>query len=457
LILLKNALLLYTGAEEIPGGDVLIDGGSVKWVGKDLAAEIAKGGGAPGGEVETIDCSDMVILPGLVNAHHHFYQTLQRCVRDIQDAPLFGWLKRLYQVWKNLDDDAVYWSTMVACGELLKTGCTTSTDNLYVFPRGRSSRFIDLEIEAAARIGMRFQPTRGSMSRGERDGGLPPDEVVQSEEEILEDSERLIAKYHDPKPGAMVRIALGPCSPFSVSERLLEETQHLARKRGVLLHTHLAETEDETAFCLEKHGVRPLDLMDRCGWLGGDVWYAHGIHFTDAELMKLRATETGICHCPTSNMRLASGRARVPQMLRMGIRVGLGVDGSASNDTSDMLGELRNCFLVQRLGGGPGAITAREAIEMATAGGADLLGRTDIGAIKPGLAADIIGINVHEISRAGALHDYLASLVLCGASHVVDMTIVNGKVVVRGGRLVTADEAEIVARANKAARRMIEA
>jgi len=462
LILLKNALLLYTGAEEIPGGDVLVDGGVIKQVGKNLDAGGAKGGKGKGkgkgaGRLETIDCSDMVILPGLVNTHHHFYQTLQRCVRDIQDVPLFSWLKRLYQVWKNLDDDAVYWSTMVACGELLKTGCTTSTDNLYVFPRGRSARFIDVEIEAAARIGMRFQPTRGSMSRGQKDGGLPPDEVVQTEEEILEDSERLIARYHDPEPGAMVRIALGPCSPFSVSERLLEETQQLARKRGVLLHTHLAETDDETAFCLEKHGVRPLDLMERCGWLGADVWYAHGIHFTDEELMRLRATETGICHCPTSNMRLGSGRARVPDMIRMGIRLGLGVDGSASNDTSDMLAELRNCFLVQRLGGGSGAITARETIDMATAGGADLLGRTDIGAIKPGLAADIIGVNVREVSRTGAFHDYLASLVLCGASHVVDLTMVNGRVVVRDGKLVTVDETEIVARGDKAARRMIEA
>jgi len=396
-----------------------------------------------------------VVIPGLINTHHQFYQTLQRCVRDIQDAPLFSWLKRLYEVWGNLDDDAVYWSTMVACAELLKTGCTTSADNLYVFPRGRSSRFIDVEIEAASKIGLRFHPTRGSMSRGEGDGGLPPDQVVQTDEEILEDSERLIAAYHDPMPGAMVRVALGPCSPFSVSEELLRQTQELARRKRVLLHTHLAETDDETSYCLERYGVRPLELMERCGWLGSDVWYAHGVHFTEAELMKLRATETGVCHCPTSNMRLGSGRARVPEMLRMGIRLGLGVDGSASNDTSDMLGELRNCFLVQRLGGGSSAITAREVLEMATAGGADLLGRKDLGAIMPGMAADLVGINVCEVSRAGALHDYLASLVLCGASHVVDLTMVNGKVVVRGGRLVGVDEAEIVARANQAALRMI--
>lgn len=460
MILLKNALLLYTGTEEIPGGDVLVEGGFIKEVGKNLAATKGRGkgtakGGSKAGPVKTIDCSEMVVIPGLINTHHHFYQTLQRCVRDIQDAPLFSWLKRLYEVWGNLDDDAVYWSTMVACAELLKTGCTTSADNLYVFPRGRSSRFIDVEIEAASKIGLRFHPTRGSMSRGEGDGGLPPDQVVQTDEEILEDSERLIAAYHDPMPGAMVRVALGPCSPFSVSEELLRQTQELARRKRVLLHTHLAETDDETSYCLERYGVRPLELMERCGWLGSDVWYAHGVHFTEAELMKLRATETGVCHCPTSNMRLGSGRARVPEMLRMGIRLGLGVDGSASNDTSDMLGELRNCFLVQRLGGGSSAITAREVLEMATAGGADLLGRKDLGAIMPGMAADLVGINVCEVSRAGALHDYLASLVLCGASHVVDLTMVNGKVVVRGGRLVGIDEAEIVARANQAALRMI--
>jgi cytosine/adenosine deaminase-related metal-dependent hydrolase len=453
LILLKDVLLLYTGSEEIRGADVLIEGNRIKQVGRDISLA---GPAEPAEAVETIDCSNMLVLPGLVNTHHHFYQTLQRCVRDIQDAPLFFWLRRLYQVWKNLDEDSVYWSTLVACGELLKTGCTTTTDNLYVFPKGRSSRFIDLEIEAASRIGMRFQPTRGSMSRGEKDGGLPPDEVVQTEDEILSDSERLIAQYHDPEPCAMVRIALGPCSPFSVSESLLVQTQDLARRKGVLLHTHLAETEDETTYCLENYGVRPLDLMERCGWLGADVWYAHGIHFSDAELMKLRATETGICHCPTSNMRLGSGRARVPQMLRMGVRLGLGVDGSASNDTSDMLGELRNCFLVQRLGGGSSAITVREVIDMATAGGADLLGRKDIGAIKPGMAADLIGINVAEVSRAGAGHDYLASLVLCGASHVVDLSVVNGKVVVRDGHLAGVDEAEIVARANEAAARMME-
>jgi cytosine/adenosine deaminase-related metal-dependent hydrolase len=449
VILLKDILLLYAGTEELSGWDVLIEGNMISRV-----AERIDAGEIPDSGLEQIDCSSMVILPGLVNTHHHFFQTLQRCLREVQDSPLFDWLTRLYEIWRHMDDDSVYISTLVACGELLRTGCTTSTDNLYVFPRGKSSRFIDVEIEAATKIGIRFHPTRGSMARGKSQGGLPPDEVVQSEDEILADSERLIDSYHDPTQGAMVRIALGPCSPFSVSERLLTDTRRLASDRGVLLHTHLAETEDETAYCMEHYGIRPLALMERCGWLGSDVWFAHGIHFTPAELEKIRETGTGVCHCPTSNMRLGSGRALIPQMLEMGIRVGLGVDGSASNDTSDMLGELRNCFLLQRLAGGSSAITAREVIRMATAGGADLLGRDDIGIIEEGKCADLIGVDVSEISRAGAVHDYSASLVLCGMSHTVDLSIVNGRVVVREGKLTTIDEQEIVDRANQAALRL---
>jgi cytosine/adenosine deaminase-related metal-dependent hydrolase len=452
LILLKNICLLFTGREELSGKDLLIEGPSVSRI--DDTIEIA---GADASGLERIDCSNMVVLPGLVNTHHHFYQTLQRCLPEVQDVPLFSWLTRLYEIWKHMDEDSVRWSTLVACGELLKTGCTTTTDNLYVFPRGSSKRFIDVEIEAASAAGIRFHPTRGSMSRGKAQGGLPPDEVVQTEDEILEDSERLIAEYHDPGPGAMVRIALGPCSPFSVSERLLKETRDLASKRGVLLHTHLAETEDETDYCVERYGVRPLELMERCGWLGRDVWYAHGIHFTDEEILKLKETETGICHCPTSNMRLGSGCARVPEMLRMGIRLGLGVDGSASNDTSDMLAELRNCFLLQRLSGGSSAITARQVLDLATVGGADLLGRNDIGLLRPGMSADLVGVDISDISHAGSLHDRLASIVMCGCDHSVSLNIVNGRVVVRDRRLVSMDEEEVVEGANRAARRLLRA
>ncbi|MGD9141353.1 MAG: amidohydrolase family protein, partial [bacterium] len=337
MILLKDICALYTGDGEESGADVLIEGNRIKSIGKSLESAAA------GGDLETIDCSGMVVMPGLVNTHHHFYQTLQRCVPQVQNEPLFKWLTKLYQIWKHLDDDAVHWSTLVACGELLKTGCTTSIDQFYVFPRGTSGRFIDIEIEAASAIGMRFQPARGSMSLGKSQGGLPPDEVVQTEDEILADSERLIEEYHDPGFGAMVRIALGPCSPFSVTRDLLVKTRDLADRTGALLHTHIAETKDEEEYCLEAYGMRPLELMKDCGWLGEDVWYAHGIHFNDEELEILKSSGTGICHCPTSNMRLGSGAARVPEMIEMGIRVGLGVDGSASNDSSDMLAELRNC------------------------------------------------------------------------------------------------------------------
>ncbi len=448
MILLKDIRALYTGTGEESGADVLIDGNRIKSIGGDIET--------PGsGHTEVIDCSTCVVLPGLVNAHHHFYQTLQRCIPAVQNEPLFKWLTVLYEIWKHLDEDAVHWSTLVACGELLKTGCTTSTDQFYVFPRGTSGEFIDVEIEAASTIGMRFQPTRGSMSLGKSQGGLPPDEVVQTEDDILADCERLIEKYHDPEFGAMVRIALGPCSPFSVTKDLLVKTRDLADRTGALLHTHIAETEDEEKYCLEAYGMRPVELMEDCGWLGGDVWYAHGIHFNDRELDVLRKSGTGICHCPTSNMRLGSGVARVPEMIEMGIRVGLGVDGSASNDSSDMLSELRNCFLLHRLVGGGGAITARQVIDIATRGGASLLGRDDIGTIAKGKAADIIGIDISDISHAGALHDYIASIVICGGSHTVDFSIVNGKVVVRDGRLTQVDEAEVVRKGNEAAERMI--
>ena len=450
MILLKSIHSLYTGTGEHTDADILIEGNRISRIGHNLDLPA-------GADAEVLDCTGCVVMPGLVNTHHHFYQTLQRCVPAVQNEPLFNWLTALYQIWKHLDDDAVHWSTLVACGELLKSGCTTSTDQFYVFPRGTSGKFIDVEIGAASEIGMRFQPTRGSMSLGKSQGGLPPDEVVQTEDEILADCERLIEEYHNPEFGAMVRIALGPCSPFSVTRDLLVKTRELADRTGVLLHTHIAETEDEEQYCLDAYGVRPLDLMDECGWLGPDVWYAHGIHFNGRELEVLNRSGTGICHCPTSNMRLGSGAARIPEMMEMGIRVGLGVDGSASNDSSDMLAELRNCFLLHRLVGGGGAITARQVIDLATKGGASLLGRDDIGIIAEGKAADMIGVDIRDISYAGALHDYIAAMVICGGSHTVDFSIVNGEVVVRDGRLTRVDEAEVVHRANEAATRMISA
>ncbi|MGQ9810940.1 MAG: 8-oxoguanine deaminase [bacterium] len=449
MILLKDIGVLFTGEEEFHSKDLLIDGGKIATIGDNIdLSNLDKS------KIEIIDCSSLVVMPGLINTHHHFFQTLQRCIPEVQDSKLFQWLTNLYEIWRNIDEEAVYWSTLVACGELVKTGCTTTTDNLYVFPRGKSTNFIDIEIEAAKKVGIRFYPTRGSMSLGRSKGGLPPDEIVQDEDEILEDSERLIEKYHGDQPGSMVRIALGPCSPFSVSRDLLVATMEMARRKKVLLHTHLAETEDETDYCLERYGIRPLELMEECGWLGSDVWFAHGIHFNDDEISKLERTDTGICHCPTSNMRLGSGYARVPEMIRRGMRVGLGVDGSASNDTSDMLGEVRNCFLLHRLVGGSGAISARQALRLATIGGARLLKRDDIGKIEAGRCADIIGIRIDDISRAGAIHDLVGSVVMCGSSHNVYLAIINGEIVVKENHLVTIDEDEVVARANAIALRL---
>ena len=445
MILLRQILLLYTGSDELSGVDLLIEGNRITRIAKAVEPQSQ--------DAEVIDCRDIVVLPGLVNTHHHLFQTLQRCLPDVQNAPLFRWLVRLYQIWKGMDDDAVYWSTLLGCAELLKTGCTTTSDNLYVFPRG-ASKFIDVEIEAAQKIGIRFHPTRGCMSLGQSKGGLPPDEIVQDEDEILADSERLINKYHDTSFGSMIRIALGPCSPFSVSRKLLIETKELAREKGVLLHTHLAETEDENKYCLEKYGMRPLELMEECGWLGSDVWFAHGIHFTDAEIKRLEETGTGVCHCPTSNMRLGSGVARIPEMLEMGIRVGLGVDGSASNDTSDMLGELRNCLLLHRLTGGSEAMGVRDVLRLATAGGASLLGRDDIGTIAEGRVADLIGIKISDIAYAGALHDYLASVLLCGYDHSVEFSIIDGKLVVKEGHVCAVSEEEIIRNANRIAKKL---
>jgi len=410
-----------------------------------------------GEDVRTIDCSSMVALPGLVNLHHHFNQTLQRNLPTTQNRELFDWLTGLYDVWAGLSVEAVRAGTRLACAELLLTGCTMSSDQMYVFPRGLDADLIGVEIEAAREMGVRFHPTRGSMSRGRSDGGLPPDSVVQDEASILADSERLIDRFHDPEPFAMTRVALAPCSPFSVTASLMRETAELARARGVLLHTHVAETRDETEYCLKTHGVRPLALMARYGWVGNDVWFAHGIHFEDDELDLLAETDTAIAHCPTSNMRLSSGVARVPEMLRRGTRVGLGVDGSASNDTSDMLGELRTALLLHLLASGPDAMSAEEIVRMATRGGAAILGRPEIGSLEEGKAADIVLVDLRRVGYAGALADPLAALVYSGFDHTVDYTIVNGRVVVEERRLVTADRDEIVETANDVSIRMFEA
>jgi len=451
VILFKNVYHLATmndAGDRLSGVDVLVDGSRI--------ARIADAIDAPEG-ARIIDCSSMLVLPGFVNLHHHFYQTLQRNLPAAQNRKLFDWLTTLYDIWAHVTPEVIRASTRLACAELLLTGCTMASDQMYVFPAGVDEDLIGIEIEAARELGIRFHPTRGSMSRGRSDGGLPPDSVVQREEDILRDSERLVDRFHDPEPFSMTRIALAPCSPFSVTDRLMKETAELARRKGVLLHTHLAETADETEYCLERYGARPLAVMERHGWVGEDVWFAHGIHFEDAELELLASTGTGIAHCPTSNMRLSSGVARVPEMLERGVRVGLAVDGSASNDTSDMLGELRNCLLVHLLTGGPEAITAEGIVRLATRGGASILGRDECGSIEEGKAADLIAFDMRRLGYAGALADPLAAIVYSGFDHTVDYTVVNGEIVVAARSLVRADEGEIVASANEASAGMLEA
>ncbi|HYW69056.1 MAG TPA: 8-oxoguanine deaminase [bacterium] len=450
MLLLKDIYHLATmndAGERLSGVDLLIEGNRISRIEPSIEP-------LPG--VRVIDCSSMLVLPGLVNLHHHFYQTLQRNVPPAQNQKLFDWLTTLYDIWEGLSVDAVRASTRLACAELLLTGCTMASDQMYVFPSGVHEELIDVEVEAARELGIRFHPTRGSMSRGRSLGGLPPDTVVQDEAAILKDSARLIDRHHDPEPFAMTRIALAPCSPFSVTDRLMAETAEFAREKKVLLHTHLAETEDETRFCIETHGHRPLACMQELGWVGNDVWFAHGVQFDSDELALLADTGTAVAHCPTSNMRLSSGVAKLPEMLDKGVRVGLGVDGSASNDTSDMLGELRSCLLVQLLTFGPEAVSAERVARLATRGGADILGRDEVGSIEVGKAADVIAVDMSRVGYAGAFSDPLAAIVYAGLDHRVDYNIVNGVVIVEDRKLVTGDECEIAITANEASVRMLE-
>jgi cytosine/adenosine deaminase-related metal-dependent hydrolase len=441
--LLKGCFFIQPSAEQegVHGQDILIQGNLIARVGNGITA-------APGARV--IDCSRHVVVPGFVNTHHHFFQTLTRNLPAVQNAKLFDWLVYLYEVWKNIDEEAIYLSSLLAMGELLKTGCTCSTDHLYLYPRGAGD-FVSRQFEAAQKVGMRFSPSRGSMSLSRKDGGLPPDSVVQDPDTILADSERVIRRFHDPDPLSMRKLVLAPCSPFSVTEELMRESARLARRHGVRLHTHLAETADENQYCLEKYGVRPVTLMERSEFIGPDVFYAHGIFFNDEELGVLRRAGAQVAHCPSSNMRLASGICRVRDMLDMGIPVSLAVDGSASNDSSDFLGELRHALLLQRVARGSGALTAREVLRMATETGARVLGFDGIGRIQPGFAADLALFDVDRLEYAGSLSDPFAALVFAGYNHGTDYTICNGKVVVDRGRLTGVDERQLTLDANRVA------
>ncbi len=455
--LIKKARLMVTmdkARREIENGGLYIENGVIKRVGK--TEEL------PAIADEVLDLADHIVLPGLVNTHHHFYQTLTRAVPAAQDANLFNWLKTLYPIWARLTPEDIYISTKTALAELALTGCTTSSDHLYLFPNG--SR-LDDEIVAAAEMGLRLHASRGSMSMGESKGGLPPDSVVESEDAILKDSQRLIEHYHDPRPNAMTRIVLAPCSPFSVSGELMKQSAQLARHYGVQLHTHLAETQDEEVFCQERFGYRPVAYMESLEWVGRDVWFAHSVWVNQEEVNLYARTGCGVAHCPSSNMRLASGIAPIQEFRKAGVKVALGVDGSASNDSSHMLNEVRQALLLARvrlglqgasLSGSPKPIlTAREALEMATLDGAAVLGRDDIGALEVGKCADFIAINLNRLDYAGALQDPLAAVLFC-TPVMVDYNVVNGKYVIKKGELVTLNLPMHIEKHNRAAKRLME-
>ena len=439
-LLIKNAKAIITlndNNDILYNQNILIEDKKISYLGKkEFKAD------------KVIDASSMYVYPGLINTHHHLYQTFTRNLPEVQNMELFPWLKYLYEKWKYLDDEVIYLSSMVGMGELIKYGCTTIFDHHYVFRSDTECNFIDVQMEAAKELGVRFHASRGSMSLGVDDGGLPPMSVIQSTEEILSDSERLINKYHDTSQYSMNQIVLAPCSPFSVTDDLMVKSAKLARKYSVKLHTHLGETIDEESYCLESANDRPLAYMEKLGWIGEDVWFAHGIHFNDAELKKLSDTKTGICHCPISNQKLASGIARISEMIKLDIPVGLGVDGSASNDGSNLLSELRAGYLLQRLKYSNNSLSPLDMLKIATKGGANILGRKDIGHLSVDMAADLFMIDTARLEYVGTSKDPIALLTTVGISHPVDYTIINGKIVVENKKIITINEKEIVKDAN---------
>lgn len=386
-----------------------------------------------------LDGTNMSMYPGLVNTHHHLYQIFTRNLPQVQSMELFPWLITLYELWKNIDEEVIRSTSLLGMGELMKNGCTACFDHHYVFPEGRD-KMIEAQFAAAAELGIRMHVSRGSMSLSKKDGGLPPDSVVQTTDAILKDSRRLVEQFHDASRFSMRQVALAPCSPFSVTPDLMRESAKLARSLGVRLHTHLAETRDEERFTMETYGMRPLEYMESLGWIGSDVWFAHGIHFNDAELEQLARTQTGVAHCPVSNMKLSSGVARIPEMLELGIPVGLAVDGSASNDGSNLLEEMRIGYLLHRLQYGHKAPTGYDMLKLATLGGAKILGRDDIGSLEKGKAADFFMVNTNRFELVGAMVDPKSVLATVGLKGAVDYTVINGEIVVKQGRLVSIDE-----------------
>ncbi|MBN1535338.1 MAG: 8-oxoguanine deaminase [Anaerolineales bacterium] len=456
-LLVKHAAVLVTMddlRQEIPDGGLFVRDGFIEQVGfsKDL----------PNTADEVLDLTGCLVAPGLINTHHHFYQTLTRVVVKAQNANLFHWLKTLYPIWAKMTPEHIRISTQTALTEMALSGCTTASDHLYIFPNG--SR-LDDEIISARKVGLRLHATRGSMSLGESKGGLPPDSVVESEDFILKDTQRVIETYHDPAPGSMIQIALAPCSPFSVTGELMKQSAAMARTYGVRLHTHLAETQDEEQFCLQKFGYRPVAYMESLDWVGDDVWFAHSVHVTKAEIDVYKRTGCGVAHCPASNMRLASGIAPIMDMLHAGVKVGIGVDGSASNDGSNLIEEIRLAMMVARLkaglqgaslsGGEMPLMTARQALEMATRGSASVLGRKDIGSLEPGKCADFFAVNLNRIEFTGAIHDPVAAIVFCAPVRV-DYTVVGGDYVVKNGQMANIDIEDLIYKHNRAAKILID-
>jgi cytosine/adenosine deaminase-related metal-dependent hydrolase len=446
-LLVRDAAHIETfddDARTFAGASIFARDGAIEAIGP--AAEL------PATADRVVDASGCIVIPGLVNTHHHFYQTLTRAVPGTQDVELFDWLVTLYPMWARLTPEGLRSATAIACAELLLSGCTTASDHTYLWPNGCR---IDDQIEVAREIGLRFHASRGSMSVGRSKGGLPPDNCVEDEPAILADTQRAIESYHDASRFSMTRVVVAPCSPFSVSADLMRESIALARSYGVHAHTHLAETLDEERYCIEQFGCRPVELAERLGWMGGDVWHAHMVHPSADEVARLGATRTGVAHCPTSNMRLGSGIAPVGGLVDAGARVGLGVDGSASNDSSHLLDEARHAMLLQRVGRGAKAMTAREALRLATRGGAGVLGRDDVGYLAPGMAADIVGVRLDALALAGgAAHDPLAALVFCRPPNV-DFTIVNGEPLVEHGTFTRLDIAPLIARHNILAKTLV--
>jgi len=453
-LLVRNAEVLVTmdgERREIAGGGLFARNGWIEQVGP--SEEL------PATADEVLDAAGHVVIPGLVNTHHHLYQSLTRAVPGAQDVELFPWLQKLYPIWARLTPEAVQVATRLGLVELALSGCTTAFDHQYLFPNGSS--LVD-QIEAAADVGLRFHGSRGSMSLGESDGGLPPDSVVESEDAILDDCRRLIEDYHDPDPGAMVRVVVAPCSPFSVTADLMRESVALARHYGVGLHTHLAETLDEEEFCVATFGHPPLRYAETLDWYGSDVWFAHGVHVDGPGVEWMAATRTGVAHCASSNMRLGSGIAPVAGYLAAGVRTGLGVDGSASNDGAHLLGEARQAMLLARLASAPAPgvpagplLPARTALEMGTLGGGAVLGRDDIGSLESGKAADFVAVDLDRVEFAGARHDPVAALLLC-APVTVDHTYVHGTAVVSDRRPVGIEVEPLIQEHNRIARALVQ-